>query len=121
MNVLVLSQLEETGLVEVEQGRQFLWGATGEVLGGEGIDGEVLDPEAPAPAHDLAHLLLAKAMAILLRHPTGEGEAAGCYYNACHTGGGRAATHTAHPSAARPLLTEKITKTTAVSFLINNL
>src|SRR5207247_3862309 len=77
----------------VEQGRQFLWGATGEVLGGEGIDGEIFDPEAPAPAHDLAHLLLAKAMAILLRHPTGEGEAAVAIHNDGHMGGDRAVLH----------------------------
>src|SRR5262249_7239949 len=88
MNFLVLSQLEEARFVEVEQGRQFLWGATGEVLSGEGIDGEVFDLETPAPAHDLTHLLLAQVMALLLRHPTGEGEAAGCVHNDGPLGGG---------------------------------
>ncbi len=36
---------------------EFTKRCTSEVLGGEGVDGEVVDPEAPAPAHDLAHLL----------------------------------------------------------------
>src|SRR5262245_49088454 len=93
MDLPVLRQLAEARLVEVEQRRQFLWGAAGEVLRGEGIDGEVVDPEVPAPAHDLPDLLLATVVARVLRQPTGQGEATVAVHDDGDVRGDRAVLH----------------------------
>src|SRR5262245_52261797 len=45
-----------------------------------------MDPEVPAPAHDLSDLLFASTVAIGLRQPTGQGEAPVAVHNDSHMG-----------------------------------